>query len=184
MRAAVGDDDQQHDLSGNTAVNGNGGGLALHISGDANIENCTLVENTARGNGGGIWRDPASTDPTQVRNTIIARNYVAGAGPDVSGDFASLGSNLIGDITGSTGFLLIGDLFGTAANPLDPKLGPLANNGGPTKTHVPCSRAAPPSTRVTPPACRPPTSAAAASRAQKDGNGDGIATVDIGAFEK
>jgi parallel beta-helix repeat protein len=170
-------------LSGNTAVNGNGGGLALHISGAATIQNCTVVDNAGRSNGGGIWRDPASTDPTQVRNSIIARNYVAGAGPDVSGDFASLGSNLIGDITGSTGFLLIGDLFGTEADPLDPKLASLANSGGPTKTHA--LLAGSPALDEGNTAGLPLTDQRGGGfPRQKDGNGDGIATVDIGAFEK
>ena len=123
-------------ISGNTANNGNGGGLALHTSGAAEIRNCTVVDNNARVNGGGIWRDPACTDPTQIINTIVARNSVVFDGPDVSGDFASLGSNLIGDITGSDGFLLMGDTFGAPGNPLDPMLGPLANNGGPTRTHA------------------------------------------------
>jgi hypothetical protein len=52
----------------------------------------------------------------------------------VSGTFLSLGHNLIGVTNGSSGFSSSGDRVGSAAAPLDPKLGPLANNGGPTLT--------------------------------------------------
>src|SRR5205814_3328748 len=77
-----------------------------------------------------------------VKNTIIAGNLVdfTGTGPDVSGDFDSKGHNLIGVVDGSSGFLIIGpgstDLIGFAGSPLDPMLGPLQNNGGPTWTHA------------------------------------------------
>jgi predicted outer membrane repeat protein len=170
-------------LSGNTAVNGNGGGLAFHTLGTATIRNCTMADNSARSNGGGIWRDAACTEPTQLINTIVARNYVAGDAPDVSGDFDSLGSNLIGDVEGSTGFLLVGDLFGVAGIPLDPKLGPLANNGGPTKTHALLANS--PAVDEGNDADAPPTDQRGFGFArQKDGNGDGIARVDIGAFER
>ena len=48
--------------------------------------------------------------------------------------FNSLGYNLIGVTSGSSGFTLPGDAVGSAASPMDPKLGPLANNGGLTFT--------------------------------------------------
>jgi hypothetical protein len=59
-----------------------------------------------------------------------------GAGPDLAVPFTSLGYNLIGQANGCTGFIcgVNADLAGTTANPLDPHLGPLANNGGPTLT--------------------------------------------------
>jgi hypothetical protein len=65
-------------------------------------------------------------------NTLIALN--SGTAPDVSGPFLSLGHNLIGATNGSSGFPMSGDLVGSIASPLDPKVGPLANNGGPTLT--------------------------------------------------
>ena len=56
----------------------------------------------------------------------------------MSGAFTSQGHNLIGDGTGGTGFTngVNGDIVGTSVNPIDPKLGPLKNNGGRTKTHA------------------------------------------------
>jgi hypothetical protein len=45
----------------------------------------------------------------------------------------SLGHNLIGNGSGGAGFSA-SDLVGTSLNPLDPRLGPLQDNGGPTPT--------------------------------------------------
>jgi hypothetical protein len=69
-------------------------------------------------------------------NDIVARNSAlnTGQGPDVYGAFDSLGHNLIGATNGSSGFIAPGDLAGSSASPLDPKLAPLADNGGPTLT--------------------------------------------------
>ena len=58
------------------------------------------------------------------------------AGPDVLGPVISLGYNLIGQTDGSTGWRST-DLTGTSAEPLDPLLGPLQDNGGPTQTQAP-----------------------------------------------
>jgi hypothetical protein len=79
----------------------------------------------------------------------------------VFGAFTSLGHNLIGDAGGTTELAdgVNGDRAGTAANPLDARLGPLANNGGPTLTHA-LLAAASPSTEASMPAPPPGTSAA------------------------
>src|SRR5262249_6569659 len=73
---------------------------------------------------------------TSVRNTIIAGNSADGFDPDVTGSFASQGHNLIGILTSNATGFVASDLTGTAASPLDPRLGPLKNNGGPTFTHA------------------------------------------------
>jgi hypothetical protein len=65
-------------------------------------------------------------------NTIVALN--SGQVPDVSGGFNSLGHNLIGITNGSTGFTAPGDQTGSKASPLDPRIAPLSDNGGPTLT--------------------------------------------------
>jgi CSLREA domain-containing protein len=72
-----------------------------------------------------------------LRNSIIAGNREIGpiystVDCDVlAGTAISLGHNLIGDGSCDP---LGSDLFGDSHNPLFPRLGPLANNGGPTAT--------------------------------------------------
>jgi predicted outer membrane repeat protein len=167
-------------VSGNTAGS-NGGGIWATT---ATLLNCTIVENIAL-TGGGLFHNPGGT--FNVRNTIVALNLVefGGTGPDLSGNFASQGHNLIGSGPGGTGFTngVNGDLVGTAANPIDPKLGPLANNGGRTRTHALLaeSRAIDAGDN----SILPPTDQRGGGfPRKKDGNGDGAAIVDIGAFER
>jgi predicted outer membrane repeat protein len=167
-------------LSGNTA-NADGGGL---FATTATLLNCTIVENSARF-GGGVRHFGAGT--FNLKNTIVALNLVdfTGAGPDVSGDFTSQGHNLIGDGAGGTGFTngANGDIVGTSANPIDPKLGPLANNGGKTKTHA--LKAGSRAIDAGDNAGVPPTDQRGAGFPRvKDGNFNGVAVVDIGAFER
>jgi hypothetical protein len=101
-------------------LNLTGGSLFLFSS--------TLAGNSASDRGGGLFN--AST--IQTRNTIIAQNRARSA-PDLSGGLGSLGYNLIGDGTGGGGFD-DSDLVGTSDAPIDPMLGPLQDNGGPTFT--------------------------------------------------
>ena len=163
-----------------------GGGI---VASGGTLLNCTIAENSA-GTGGGVAHTGAGA--FTVRNTIIALNFTdfAGTNPDVSGAFTSGGHNLIGDGTGSTGFtnLSNGDMVGTGASPIDPKLGPLANNGGTTKTMA--LLAGSPaidhgdSTATNPVTNKPLTSDQRGLPRVKDGNGDGRAVADIGAFER
>jgi hypothetical protein len=95
--------------------------------------------------GGGI---AAEGGPMTLWNTIVAQNYVdvtrdeSREGSDVFGDFISTGAlsghNLIGNADGSTGFGApgSGDIVGTSASVRNARLAPLANNGGPTRTHA------------------------------------------------
>jgi hypothetical protein len=147
-------------ISGNTARLG--GGVCLLISGASNVANSTISGNTALLVGGGAFVSTQATltltnstvsnnsageengglfvdifGRIDIENTIIALNTgVSSRGPDVDGLFTSLGHNLIGKGDGSSGFIngVNGDRVGTDASPLDPKLGPLQNNGGPTQT--------------------------------------------------
>lgn len=171
-------------VSGNNAA-GNGGGINAE---SAVLTNCTVVENSAH-TGGGVFHDSGGgfAGPFSVMNTIIALNLVdfTGAGPDVSGLFTSEGHNLIGIGAFLSGFAngVNGDIVGTATNPIDPKLGPLANNGGRTKTHA--LLAGSKAIDAGDNAGVPPTDQRGFGFARKkDGNGDGLARVDIGAFEK
>jgi hypothetical protein len=77
-----------------------------------------------------------------LHDTLIAGNFQGATGTtrdDVSGPLDPSGDyNLIGDGTGMTGLSngVNGNLVGSADNPIDPQLGPLDDNGGPTLTHA------------------------------------------------
>jgi predicted outer membrane repeat protein len=128
-------------FSGNTAGT-NGGGIDVTTTGNIQkITNSTFTDNTATLVGGGINLLTTSTITT-LTSTIIANNSAL-SGPDV-GDPTLTGIiaesfNLIGINTNSG--LVAGNpnannsKVGTAASPINPGLGPLANNGGPTQTH-------------------------------------------------
>ncbi len=102
------------------------------------LTNCTVANNRLITNvfsniqqgGGGIWGNI-----TYVAGSIIANNF-AGTGPDVGDYFFSGGYNLIGKSDGSTGFTdgVLHDQVGSIASPINPLLGPLQDNGGPTPT--------------------------------------------------
>ena len=139
----------------------NGGGIgALGSFGEVTVTNSTLSGNSASGNGGGIYAN--SGVAVKTTNTTISGNS---AGVDGGGirklDLAAVlnhtivagntrGVNEANDVTGSlaAAFSLLGvdtgatitdnggNLIGTAAAPIDPLLGPLADNGGPTMTHA------------------------------------------------
>jgi hypothetical protein len=84
--------------------------------------------------GGGLtWAEGGAVN---VENTILAGNRFRGAGSDyvtTNGTrLTSLGGNLVGISNGDGAFTQPGDQAGTAANPLNPLLGPLQDNGGPT----------------------------------------------------
>jgi hypothetical protein len=103
------------------------------------LTNVTVTDNRANF-GGGMFVFNA-TGPL-LHNTLIARNFHGPTGTtpdDVSGHLDPSGdNNLIGDGTGMTGLVngVNGNQVGTDANPIDPMLGPLADNGGPTLTHA------------------------------------------------
>jgi hypothetical protein len=113
-----------------------GGGIA-HVTGTFNLSNSTISGNWAisgcgtaapESRGGGIWGRGT------IKTTIVAGNSATTSGPDVFGSFVSRGFNLIGKVAGGTGFTAATDLKGTITSPLDPKLGPLQNNGGRTQS--------------------------------------------------
>ncbi|MEH2276016.1 MAG: DUF4347 domain-containing protein [Nostoc sp.] len=133
-------------VSANSAYYDGGG---IYNSGTLSLANDTITDNTSKGfvadigDGGGVFNNSDGT--VIVGNTVIAGNFdmapnITNSGlfiftPDVSGNFTDVGNNLIGDRTGSTGFTT-STLVGTSANPINPKLTPLQNNGGATLTHA------------------------------------------------
>ncbi|MCY2991124.1 MAG: FG-GAP-like repeat-containing protein [Planctomycetota bacterium] len=171
-------------ISGNQALGEWAGGLLVANGATAIVENSTIVNNTANfPAGAGIYafHNPA---PQAVRlsNTIVAGNVADSGFTDVGGIFESLGHNLIGKSDGSTGFVqgVNGDQLGTIISPLDPRLGPLQDNGGPTQTHKPL-----PGSPVIDAGDNTGVAATDQRGAPRilDGNSDRAATVDIGAVE-
>jgi len=157
----------------NSTISGNvaplGGGIYNEQDGTLMLTNSTVSDNKA-GQGGGI----SASGTLILTNTIVARN-TAPTGPDCHGSPFSLGHNLIGDVSDCSFTPVTGDLIN-----VHPKLGPLQDSGGPTKTHalLPGS-----------PAIDAADNIAAPERDQRgvprpvDGDGDGTATSDIGSHE-
>jgi CSLREA domain-containing protein len=123
-------------ISGNRAEN-DSGGIDQGPGGQANLNNVTITGNTADTDGnGGTGGGLVAKGTVNLRNTIIAGNKDfseagVGASPNCSGTLTSQGHNLIADRTGC-GFAPRG---GEEFN-VNPRLGPLANNGGSTFTHA------------------------------------------------
>jgi predicted outer membrane repeat protein len=110
---------------------------ALINDGSLQLDSCTFAGNTAtKYSGGAIIADGFSTN-LLMDNTLVAGNK-ASTDPDILGDVsASSKYNLIGIATGNliginNGFN--GNIVGTFASPIDPFLAPLGNYGGPTQT--------------------------------------------------
>jgi hypothetical protein len=114
-------------IAGNKASQGGG---VFTFGGPATFVNCTIAGNTAS-SGGGIYRGIGNPTIT-LKNTIVARN-TSDNRTDIDGAISSMGHNLFGIGTGVSG-LSSSDLAGTNEEPLDPMLGPLQANGGPTLT--------------------------------------------------
>ncbi|HEX9000675.1 MAG TPA: choice-of-anchor Q domain-containing protein, partial [Blastocatellia bacterium] len=126
-------------LSGNSVPNGNNNGGGLWTFGPATITNCTITNNLAAGSNsaGGVLRTDGTTT---ILNSLIAANQNNNTVPDVlatgNTGITSTGFNLIGNVGTVTAFNQTGDQTGTGAAPLNPVLGALGNNGGPTQTHA------------------------------------------------
>jgi hypothetical protein len=126
-------------LSGNSASLGGGikiyDELVLMPGASLDITSSTIAGNSAS-EGGGIYSASSFVIFTQSRNSIIARN-TSSNGPDVKGNLDSEGFNLVGNNSDANiSPAQASDQIGTPAAPIDPLLGPLQNNGGPTFTHA------------------------------------------------
>ncbi len=141
-------------VSGNSATS-HGGGIfneAFLFPATTNLNHSTITGNTAdsdsddSGDGGGIYNNAdlgtVSTATVNFTNSIVAGN--SDNSTPANNDCAttgsstqnSLGYNIIGNNDGCSVTAEAGDNFGTTASPVDAKLLPLANNGGPTQTHA------------------------------------------------
>jgi hypothetical protein len=167
-------------ISGNTA-GGNGGGISSQNTGDLSgpytLTNVTITNNVADSNnpqlfavgGGGICNRDSGT--MTLLNTIVAGNIDRGGrSPDCSGTINSQGHNLI---QSTAGFTIEGDTTGNITGQ-DPLLGQLADNGGPTLTHLPLAGS---------PAIDAGTSTGAAATDQRGFARPQGEAVDIGAVE-
>ncbi len=117
-------------------------GAPVSLRSNFNILNTTITQNSSASRGGGLH---ASAGITLVQNTLIAGNTAVSQGPDVFGTNANIisiqnaagnGTNLIGNNANATTAFATSALVGTAAAPVNPQLGSLADNGGPTLTHA------------------------------------------------
>jgi predicted outer membrane repeat protein len=107
-------------FSGNSA---NGYGGAVFGTGTVTIISSTITGNTG-GDGGGIVAGSGAN--LLVRNSILAKN--TGGNCDFAGGISTLAGKNVVDVAG--------DCTGPSVILADPMLGPLAANGGPTRTHA------------------------------------------------
>ncbi|MEW5985553.1 MAG: choice-of-anchor Q domain-containing protein [Chloroflexota bacterium] len=122
----------------NSTVSGNsagdwGGGLYIAAQGSQTVlVNVTITANTAD-TAAGISQ---AIDPVYFKHTLVADNQALTAYPDCQGILLSSSYNLLGNNEGCTVVSAEGDQIGTPENPIDPLLGYLQDNGGPTLTHA------------------------------------------------
>ncbi len=133
----------------NSTFSGNSAGVwggAIYNQSKTAVSNSTFSGNSVSGSagGGGI----ANFGTATLQNTLVAGNSATNGatGPDFYGSVSASvvingatyteGYNLIGVGAGSSGVTngANGDQVGTAASPINPELGPLQDNGGPSQT--------------------------------------------------
>jgi predicted outer membrane repeat protein len=145
-------------LSGN-GNRGFGGGISFEGNGALTVVNCTVVNNQSSAGGAGLFTFGTvairlstfinnnggiaggnldiATGTTSLSNSIVAGG-TAVFGPDIdigAATFTDLGYNLIGNIRGINNPNTT--LSATDLKNVNPFLGPLQNNGGPTATMLP-----------------------------------------------
>jgi CSLREA domain-containing protein len=183
-------------ISGNTSAttpNGTGGGGGFCSNGPATVRNSTVTDNSSTGVGsgaGGVFITNGVT--LDIGNTIIAGNSGLQF-PDIRniGTIISAGNNLIGDSAGDSANTSTPITY-QPSDILDtpPQLGALTIfNGGATPTHALLS-GSPAIDKGGNALAVDPSNNSALTTDQRgssrvfDGDGNNVATVDIGAFER
>ena len=111
-------------VANNIAFSGSGGGI--YDAGSSGVYRNSTIALNQSGSGGGLHASGCN-----IGNCIIAANNNGGTGPDIQGGFNSSDYNLIQ--AGNGWFTTGGSITYTIVG-LNPLLGPLQNNGGPTLT--------------------------------------------------
>lgn len=159
-------------VSGNRAIFGVGSGIVVSSTATASIESSTVASNSSNNlnPGGGIYATGSGT--VDVKNTIVSDNTANNCDTGFSATITSQGNNVSSD--GSCSFGQPTDQQDT-----DPLLGPLQDNDGLTDTHALLT--------ASPAIDSGDSDQVEDQRGEArptDGDGDGTATDDIGAFEK
>ena len=151
----------------------NGGGIensnTVGTPGTLVLLNTTLAANTASTQGGNIYIGSVTPDHVKLKNTLVA----SGSPNNCDKPVSSQGNNL--ESANTCGLNAAGDKNNTS-----PDLGPLQNNGGPTETYALLTGS---------PAIDAGTNSGCPATDQRgfarpiDGNWDGVAVCDIGAYE-
>lgn len=134
----------------------NNANRAISTAGPLTILNTTISNNA---DGGIVASTSSLTVAPTIRFSTIVGNKGIGISVGIGTHAALIENSIISGNTGSadlTGYVHLrysivgragsmapindgGSIIGTAQNPVDPHLGPLTNNGGPTLTHAPLS---------------------------------------------
>lgn len=180
-------------LSANSAVGGAGGssvspagpgsglgGAIFNRSGFVNILNTTIANNRADQGGGGIYN---LGDGTNLSGVVFLRNSIVAGSTGGASDYAAAVINSASTTnSGNHNLIQLNSGFsGGIVTSADPRLGALANNGGPAPTHALLNNS--PAIDAGDNFALPATDGRGYPRIG-DGDGDGSALVDLGAVEQ